>query len=458
MNLFTSFRARRRKRLVDGSRVAVVGGGPAGSFFSYFLLEAGRRVGLNLHVDIYEPRNFHAAGPAGCNNCGGVISQTLMQSMAAEGIHLPPAVVQRCIDSYVLHTDAGRVLLPVPHQEKKIAVVHRGAGPLNLPGHKWQGFDDYIQSLVLARGAHLLHSRVEDAARCGFRIKLRTHDGWAEPYDLVAVAAGLHAATLRLFEALGGGYRSPRCTRTYISEFPLAGDALNRHLGDAMHLFLLNVPRLEFAALVPKGDCVTVCLLGRNIDRELIHTFLDHPQVRECLPAGYTPPERCCHCSPLINVAGARRPFAGGLVFIGDSAFTRLYKDGMGAAFRTARAAALTAVHEGIDAAAFRRRYWPECRSIAVDNRYGKVIFCITARIKRRLYSQRGLLRMVRREQSRPRNARRMSSVLWDTFTGSAPYRNVFLRTLHPVFLARFCVNAVLGFTARARNSTISGI
>jgi len=31
-----------------------------------------------------------------------------------------------------------------------------------------------------------------------------------------------------------------------------------------------------------------------------------------------------------------------------------------------------------------------------------------------------------------------MSQVLWDMFTGRAPYREIFLRTLHPRFLARF--------------------
>jgi flavin-dependent dehydrogenase len=46
--------------LDDGSRIGVVGGGPAGSFFSYFLLEMSRRVGLDVAVDIYEPRDFSA--------------------------------------------------------------------------------------------------------------------------------------------------------------------------------------------------------------------------------------------------------------------------------------------------------------------------------------------------------------------------------------------------------------
>lgn len=92
-------------QLDDGSRVAVMGGGPAGSFFSYFLLQMARRTGLRVDVDIYEPRDFFATGPKGCNMCGGIISESLVQNLAAEGINLPASVVQRGIDSYLLHMD-----------------------------------------------------------------------------------------------------------------------------------------------------------------------------------------------------------------------------------------------------------------------------------------------------------------------------------------------------------------
>jgi hypothetical protein len=50
--------------LRDGSRVAVVGGGPAGSFFSYFLLKMANAIDLDIEVDIFEPRAFQYCGPA----------------------------------------------------------------------------------------------------------------------------------------------------------------------------------------------------------------------------------------------------------------------------------------------------------------------------------------------------------------------------------------------------------
>jgi flavin-dependent dehydrogenase len=74
--------------LDHGSRVAVIGRGPAGSFFSYFLLEMAERIDLKINVDIYEPRDFDVPGPTGCNMCGGVLYESLVQSLAVDGITL----------------------------------------------------------------------------------------------------------------------------------------------------------------------------------------------------------------------------------------------------------------------------------------------------------------------------------------------------------------------------------
>src|ERR1700693_141859 len=115
--------------LEDGSRVAIIGGGPAGSLSAYFLLPFADRMDLDLRVDIYEPRDFTKPGPAGCNMCGGIVSESLVQALAIEGINLPSSIVQRGIDSYALHTDADRIRIDTPLNEKKLAPIHRGGGP-----------------------------------------------------------------------------------------------------------------------------------------------------------------------------------------------------------------------------------------------------------------------------------------------------------------------------------------
>lgn len=90
--------------LDDGSKIAVVGGGPTGSFFAYFALKMAQMLGKEIEVTIYEPKVFTKDGPGGCNRCGGIISELLVQMLAVEGINLPDTVVQKGINSYRLHT------------------------------------------------------------------------------------------------------------------------------------------------------------------------------------------------------------------------------------------------------------------------------------------------------------------------------------------------------------------
>jgi flavin-dependent dehydrogenase len=267
-------------------------------------------------------------------------------------------------------------------------------------------------------------------------------DGKSTGYDLVTVATGVNSNFLGLIEEPPTSIQRPRTTRTYICEFRSSPEEVQRVLGNSMHVFLLDLPRLEFAAFIPKGAFVTMVMLGDDIDQELVHDFLDSPVVRRCFPAEATP---CvCSCSPLINMGGMKRPFADRLVLVGDSGVTRLYKDGIGASFRTAKAAAATAVFQGISADAFKKHYWPACRAISNDNAIGKVLFAVTTVFKHSRVSRRAILRMTRREQAQD-GPRRMSSVLWNMFTGSAPYREILYCTLHPRFITGLLWNLVLG-------------
>jgi flavin-dependent dehydrogenase len=246
---------------------------------------------------------------------------------------------------------------------------------------------------------------------------------------------------MRLLGEPPASIKLPKTTRTYICEFRSSREEVQRILGDSMHVFLLDIPRLEFAAIIPKGEFVTMVMLGDEIDQELVHDFLNSPVVRQCFPTDVIP---CvCTCSPLINMGGMRRPYADRLVLIGDSGVTRLYKDGIGAAFRTAKAAASTAVFQGISEEAFRKNYWPACKAIDTDNLIGKVIFAFTTIFKHSRLSRKAIFRMTSREQERD-SQRHMSTVLWNMFTGSAPYREIFFRTFHPGFIAGLLWNLVL--------------
>ena len=424
-------------QLDSDSRVAVIGSGPAGSFFSYFLLDMTQRLGMDVHVDIYDPRDFSAIGPAGCNMCGGIISESLVQMLATEGINLPSTVVQRGIDSYMLHTDFGSVRIDTPLHEKRIAAIHRGTGPrdIDVKQIQWFSFDLHLQNLAANKGAHLVRDRVDSLSWQDGRPQLRTRRGALQAYDLLAVAVGVNSASIKIFQDIVPSYKPPGTTKTFICEYKLGQETIEAYFGDSMHVFLLNLPRLEFAAIIPKGEYVTVCLLGEDIDAPLIKSFLESPAVRKCFPPEVSPEVPPCHCSPRINTCAAVQPFGDRFVFIGDSGVTRLFKDGIGAAYRTAKAAAEAAVFHGLSSESFRRHYWPTCRQIDVDNKIGKAIFAWTRLVQKRPHDIRGILRMVSREQREKGGNPRMSMVLWDLFTGSAPYREIIMCAIHPGFL-----------------------
>jgi hypothetical protein len=52
---------------------------------------------------------------------------------------------------------------------------------------------------------------------------------------------------------------------------------------------------------------------------------------------------------------------------------------------------------------------------------------------------------MTAREQDRRGTSNRMSGVLWDTFTGSAPYRDILLRAMNPSFPLTLAWNVIAG-------------
>jgi flavin-dependent dehydrogenase len=432
------------KTLHDGSRVAVVGAGPAGSMFSYFFLTMAETMGLDVDVDIFEPRKFCHRGPAGCNHCGGIVSESLVQRLVTEGVRLPNDVVQRGIESYTLHMDVGDVEIATPLMEKRIAAIYRGNGPRDSELLDTHSFDGYLLELAQQQGASILSKLVADVRWEDDRVTVVTADQETASYDFVVLATGVNSRLLEILENESGRFERPDRTKTFICEFHLGRDVIRETFGPSMHVFLLDIPRLEFAALIPKGDFVTLCLLGDDIDEALMQRFFSSPEVRNCFPGGQVPPH-ACHCYPRINIAPAHPVFADRMVMIGDSGATRLFKDGIGAAYRTAKAAAKAAVFHGVDAESLRQHYAPLCRKIGNDNKVGKFVFNVASLVQRARFARRGVLRMTVKEQQSADSPRRMSGVLWDLFSGSASYTDVFLRTLHPAYIGSLLWNLVAG-------------
>lgn len=325
--------------LEDGSRIGVIGGGPAGSLFSNFLLQMSERVGMDVSVDIYEGKDFSVLGPTGCNMSSCIISEPLVQTLAADGINLPPLVVRRGIDSYVLNMDVGDVRIETPLHEMRIAAVHRGTGPRRIKETKGHSFDGYLLNLAVERGAHLVAERVEDLGWNDGRPQVKTKDGSSQVYDLLVVAAGVNSGVLKLFEEAGLGYKAPVTSRGHIWEFCLGEETVEKYLGSSMHLFLPDIPRVDFACIIPKGEFATMVLLGHDVDQQVVQTFLNAPEVRACLSPGMlrrggvlqllTADERPRSCAAVRRQGGVHRRQWGEQAVQG--------RDGSGLSYREVR-------------------------------------------------------------------------------------------------------------------------
>ena len=70
-----------------------------------------------------------------------------------------------------------------------------------------------------------------------------------------------------------------------------------------------------------------------------------------------------------------------------------------------------------------------------------KFMFATNTVFKHSRLGRRAMLRMAQREQARAGSKPHMSSLLWNMFTGSAPYTEMFRGTFHPGFIAKLMLN-----------------
>ena len=415
--------------LENGANIAVIGGGPTGSFFSIFAIKMAKMLGQELNITIFEPKDFTRNGPAGCNRCGGIISELLLQTLAVEGINLPDTVVRKGINSYRLHTDQGSVSIATPALDKTIATVSRGGGPHGIPGDGKESFDNFLLSQAIQEGAVRKPILIDHIEYRNKRPVLFSQKQEIMKADLVIGAFGVNSATAKMVAGMDLGYREPPLVTAAIAEIGMGEEVVARYFGNAIHLFLLPDPGIKFAAMIPKGAYVTLCILGSGVTANTVNTFLEIPVVRSVLP-GAEHYRVECRCMPKMNVGAPKRPFGDRMVMCGDAGSTRLFKDGLGAAYLMGKAAAKTALFHGVGKEDFRRGYAPIYKSIITDNYYGRYLYTITDIYRKNKLLMQGMLTVVRNEQERIGDHKVLSSILWDMFTGNERYRSILPRAL----------------------------
>jgi len=414
-------------RLENGSRVGIIGGGPAGCFAAMHLLNRARESALTLEVRIFDPRfSGEARGVAACKGCAGIVSANALQAVESLGLCVPSRVIQETIDEYRVHILGQTIRLPQPKPGRRILSVYRGRGPRTHTGEPIESFDSFLLSEAVARGAMYVPERVRSVEWQEGPV-VRT-ESETFPMDFIVLAAGVNNRPVldSFFDY------TPPPTES------MAQDEIRKPAAWPAHTvvaFFGEPKGLVFGVMVPKNQYLNVSLLGHQMGPDPIREF--YRAQREPIGKYFSStPESCCGCSPRVPLQPAQRFYGDRWVAVGDAAVARLYKDGIFSGFTTSDAAMRTAVADGISGAAFEAGYASAARRVADDNRYGEILFRISTTIVQSQRLTAAFLYSLGLDERRPPEKKILARLIWGMLTGDESYRDLFRMSFRPRDLA----------------------
>ena len=416
-------------KIETGSKVAIIGGGPAGSFFALYLLYHAEQRGVRPEITIYQQRDFAELGSKGCKGCAGILSPSLLRNLGELGLTVPEEINQSKIEHYAVHSPYASISISNPEKGIQIVSIYRGGGPRLSHYENPISFDGWLLRQAEQRGAKVDNQPVS-------RIYLE-HETKVEvagknlEYDLVVLASGVNAKSIPI---LGLDYM-PSKTRIMAQDELYTGTAeVESRLGNMAHAFLIPHTEIIFGTLVPKGPFINVSVLSSGKHPVSVTEFLSYDIVRRVLPERY---QRACGCKPRVIIVSAQHYYTDRFVAVGDAAVSRLYKDGIGSSLLTAREAARTVIYHGLSRQDFEQYYKPLCRTIDRDNWWGRLLFSINDKAKDSRAFLSAQHRLIGDEQNNMTGSQPFTKAAWGMFTGSYSYRSIVRMVLDPISLAK---------------------
>jgi flavin-dependent dehydrogenase len=417
--------------LSDGARVAVIGGGPGGVGAALAIKNLAHQMGREIHISLFEGKVF--AGERHFNQCVGVLSPPIDKILAESlGIAFPRHLIQREITGYVLHSDRRAILLQ--SDDPPAYAVRRVQ------------FDAYLLEQAREHGIHVLTSRVTDLEFPGDRVILYSENNDLEA-DVVVGAFGSDDGTAAVFER-ATSYRAPRFLDSIVTKIHPGAEFMSE-FGSLIHAFLPSARGIEFGAVTPKGNHLTMNIAGAHVNALAMTQFLHSagPQsILPCLDCGLGEKD-LTYFKGRFPISQARG-FAGDrYVIVGDAAgLVRPFKGkGVNSALLTGSWAAQTIMTQGISAQAFRH-YHDACREITDDLLYGKAMRALTMGIIK--WHLLDTVIALAEQDSRLRQA------LFDSVSAHRTYRSIVHGLVDVRWLARMAgLLATLPLRSRIRSA-----
>jgi 2-polyprenyl-6-methoxyphenol hydroxylase-like FAD-dependent oxidoreductase len=415
--------------LQNGGHVVIIGGGPGGAACAIALRRLAQSLDREIWVTVYEGKTF--AGERHYNQCVGIASPPIRQILEDElGVPFPWHLVQRHISGYVLHGERRSLALTDTSEELSYAL-------------RRIMFDAYLLEQAQAVGTEIVHSRVTDVEIDDDGVIIYS-DSDNRRADVLVGAFGLDSGTASAL-ARATPYRSPRFLDTVVSKIYPPSDypeLAAAHAGEVpsgrIHAFMPATPHIEFAAISPKADYLTVNIAGARVTSAWMDYFLQGP-AHKVLPFTDHDPLRNPHdfghfrgrfpnFKGRFPISVAKDFYGDRYVTIGDAAgLVRAFKGkGINSACLTGLWAARTIMTVGISANAFKQGYVPPCQEILCDIPYGHLVRYLVINASR--------LRQVDLALALGKKYPPLRQALFDAVSGSRPYRSIISELLSAPF------------------------
>lgn len=422
--------------LRDGQTAVIIGGGPGGVACGVALLKLSRSLGRQIKVVLYDGKV--SVGETHYNQCAGVLSPPIRSILARLDIPFPHHLVQREIQAYVLHGERRRIRLSEPG-EPSYAV-------------RRVQFDAYMLDQARARGVEVRPSRVVDLEFLPDRVNVYAEGTNCEA-AVVFGAYGLDAGTTTML-AQATGYRPPRFLTSLVTKVHPPPQLMN-NFGNDIHAFLPRNPAIEFGAVTPKGNHLTVNIAGAKINSGHMDAFLEYPPVRRLLSfadrAHPNNPKDFVFYRGRFPISVARNFYGDRYACLGDAAgLVRAFKGkGVNSACETAFWAVETALTVGVSRRAFDDHYRAACSAILSDLPYGKAM--------RRLVTAGRRLGLVDRLIAAAEQEPTLQRALFDAVSAHRPFRAIAADVLDPAALTQLMYAFVKPGFRRRRVPPVAG-
>lgn len=394
------------KPLQKGDTVCILGGGPGGASCAIALKREAIKLGKEVRVVIFEQKKF--AEERQYNQCIGVLSPPLETILKEKlNITLPQDFLVNKIKGYCLHSD---------HRNLDL----KGDEDGETYGVKRAKFDAFMLEQAEEAGAVVVHNRVT-----GIEISdedtLVYSDGENCRACVVVGAFGMDDGSIKIFEQ-ATPYRQPDFLNTIITQL-YPGDEFLRGLGSTIQAFLLSHKGLEFGAITPKEDHLSINIAGRHVTAEVMLEFLRSSPVQRFLPPHNRHEKPLHYFKGKFPIAPAENLFGDRYVTIGDAAgLIRPFKGkGINSACLTGIFAARSIMNFGVSKLAFEN-YIRDCAELTHDLPFGRVLRWMT-NFSTRFNLMDFILRIAERDPV-------FMDCLFNCVSGHKLYKQIFRETI----------------------------